>query len=163
MPYRKFSTLVGVAVCSAMLVVTDASAQPSQRDGRRYGGNAIGHTAPCVVAPRTVGPRTRGFYAGRINTEPVAPRIVNDPGFGYPYQYGHYAYPDDTYSTTDTAATTTASLRQAVDTNVPYGWIHASVPYGHGTTVPDRYYSHGGVCTDTSNGAWTTATTTSDR
>ncbi len=191
MHYNKFvSALVGVAACAAM-AVTDASAQPSRGGGRRHGGGAIGHAVPSVVAHRTFGPRTRGFYPGRIHTGRIAPRIVNDypyrsyyypyrfyrpgfsvglyRGFGYPYRYGHYAYsynryytPDTTAATTTAAATTTIPIRQEVNTDVPYGWIHASVPYGSGTAVPDHYYSHGGVWTDTSDDAWT-ATTTSDR
>lgn len=164
MPYKKLvSTLVGVAACTA-LVVTDSSAQTSQRNGRRHGGGAITQTAPCVAAPLTFESRTRGFYPEQTHTRWIAPRLVNDTGFRYP-RYGHHPYSYNSFDTTDTsdpAATTTISLRQEVDTNVPYGWIHASVPYGHGSAVTDRCYSHGGVRTDTSDGAWP-ATTTSGR
>src|SRR5262245_16379044 len=65
MHYKKLvSTLVGVAACAAM-TVTDASAQPSRGGGRFHGGRAIGHATPRVVAARTFGPRTRGFYPYR--------------------------------------------------------------------------------------------------
>jgi hypothetical protein len=72
---RKIAALVGVAACAAM-AVTDASAQPSRGGGRRNGGGAIGHAAPRVVAARTFGPRTRGFYPGRIRSGWIAPRFV---------------------------------------------------------------------------------------
>jgi hypothetical protein len=157
MPYRKFvSALVGVAACTA-LVVTDASAQSSHRDGRRHGEAAISHTAHCVAATGTFEPQTRGFYTERIHMERITPRIVTDSS-----RYGHDAHRFNRYDTSYTASTTTASVRQEVDTNVPYGWIHASVPYADTTAVTDRCSSHGGVWTDTSDAAWP-ATTTSDR
>src|SRR5262245_28132744 len=138
MYYRKLiSALIGVAACNA-LAVTDASAQTSRREGHRHGGGAISQAAPCVATPRTSGPRTREFYPERTHTRRTAPRIVND--YPYPSYYDpyHYAYRYNTYYIPDTTAATTTSTtirRQVVDTNVPYGWIHASVPYGHGAAV----------------------------
>jgi hypothetical protein len=183
MHYKKFvSALVGVAACAAM-AVTDASAQPSRGGGRRYGGGTIGRAAPRVVDARTFGPRTRGFYPGRIHTGRIAPRIVNyypyrsyyHPyrsyrpgfsvglyrGFGYPYRYGRYAYPYNGYYSPYYSSYYYRYPR-SVFRNVPYGWLHATVPYGYVTTVPGHYYSHGRVWTDTTDDA-STATTTSDR
>ena len=162
MPYRKIvSAFVGVAACT-VLVVSAASAQSSHRDGRRHSEAAI-DTAPCIAATGTFEPQTRGYYRERIHAERIAPRIVNGRVFEYPYRYGHHTYPYNRYYTSFyTSATTTASAREVVDTNVPYGWIHASVPYADTTSVSDRCDSHGGVSTDTSDDS-STATTTSDR
>src|SRR5262245_41145300 len=139
MPYRKLvSTLVGVAACTA-LVVSDSSAQSSHRNGR-HGAGAFTYTAPCVAAPLTFDSRTRGFYSEGTHTGRIAPRLVNDTGFRYP-RFGHHPYSYNSFDSTDTsdpAATTTISLRQEVDTNVPYGWHQASVPYRPGTAGTHR-------------------------
>jgi len=176
MHYKKFvSALLGVAACVAM-AVTDASAQPSRGGGRRHGGGAIGHAAPRVVAARTFGPRTRGFYPGRIHSGWIAPRFVNHypyrsyyhpyrsygrgvsvgfyRGFGYPYRHGHYAYPYGYYSPYYSGYY--YRYPRSVFRDVPYGWLHASVPHGYVTEVPGDYYA------DTTGDA-STATTTSDR
>src|SRR5262245_38506481 len=99
------SFLVGVAACAAM-AVTDASAQASRGGGRFHGGGAIRHGAPRVVAARTFGPRTRGFYPYRSyhpyrwSYRSYRPgfSVGFYRGFGYPYRYGRYAYAyDDGY------------------------------------------------------------------
>jgi hypothetical protein len=170
MNYKKFvSALVGVAACAAM-TVTDASAQPSRGGGRRHGGGAISHAAPRVVTARTFGPRTRGFYPGRIYTG----RSYYNPyrsyrpgfsvgfyrGFGYPYRYGRYAYPYNGYYSPYYSSYDYRYPRR-VFRDVPYGWLHASVPHGYVTVVPGHYHSHFRVWTDTTDDA-STATTTSD-
>jgi hypothetical protein len=151
MQYKKLvSALVGVVACAAM-TATDASAQ-YRGGGRFHGGRAI--AAPRVVAARTFGPRTRGFYPYR-SYHPY--RSYYHPyrwyrpgfsvglyrGFGYPYRYGYYAYPYNVY----------------------YGPYSSGYYYRYPRSVFRGYVDdvdHGRVWTDTTDDA-STATTTSDR
>src|SRR5262245_28325249 len=149
MQYKKLvSALVGVAACAAM-TATDASAQ--YRGGRFHGGRAI--AAPRVVVARTFGPRTRGFYPYRSYYRNWSypyrwyrPRFSVGfyRGYGYPYRYGYYAYPYNGYYDPYYSSYYYRYPR-SVFRDVPYGWIHASVPHGY---VGDDD-SHGRVWTDT--------------
>jgi hypothetical protein len=82
-------------------------------------------------------------------------------GFGYPYRYGRYAYPYNGYYYSPYYSSYDYRYPRRVFRNVPYGWLHASVPHGYVTVVPGHHYSHFRVWTDTTDDA-SAATTTSD-